>query len=599
MKFRFTIGRKIGTGFGLLIFLTLVAFLLTNVTLKSSRETTNQVTDIYTPSIAYLKDLNAHIIKSQMLINNWVYYQSNDSNPSKKELRRLMNVEYPRLHKIIKSYEAKWSDETAKKAMDEVFLEIDSLFSQDSIIMGQLNSFISYNDPAALFIVRPMVDETGIISIQSKHIIDKLKTIIDSEQAEATAVTSKMLGKFNFLDKIIKLLGAALVLGGIIIAMLTVRSIIRPVKQLRDMLISMGKGVLPKSKSKVTPDEIGDMSSAMNNMVEALNRTTEFANEVGKGNFESYYEPLSSSDQLGNSLLKMRTALYENEQILERKVVERTEEVVRQKQEIEVKNKELEVLYKHVTDSIRYAKRIQESILPPESVMQKLLPESFVFYKPKDIVSGDFYWISEKDNKVIFSAIDCTGHGVPGAFMSLVGYNLLKEIIDNMTELRPAKILDQLSEGVRSTLHQFDKSSAKDGMDIALCIVDMAKMELQFAGAFNPLYLIRNNNMQEIKADKLLIGYSYSDDHHEQNYTNHTVKLQKGDCIYIFSDGYHDQFGGEKGRKFMVNNFRQLLMDIHNQPTGLQKKTLERRFDEWKGEHDQVDDICVMGVKVK
>lgn len=598
MKLRFTIGRKIGIGFGVLIFLTLVAFLLTNITLKSSRQTTNQVTDVYTPSVGYLKDLNSLIIRSQMLINNWVYYQSNDSNPNKNEMRKVIRIQYPTLRKTIKTYEAKWSDEKTKKALDSVFVDIDSLFSQEKIIMSQLNSFISYEDPAALFIVRPMVDEDGVISIQSKNIILKLKKIIDSEEAGATKVTSKMLTSFNFLDKIIKLLGAALVVGGIIIALFTVRSIVRPVKQLKEMLISMGKGVLPKSRTKESADEIGEMSSAMNNLVDALNRTTEFANEVGKGNFESYYEPLSSEDQLGNSLLKMRTALYENEQILERKVVERTEEVVRQKQEIEVKNKELEVLYKHVTDSIRYAKRIQESILPPANVMQRLLPESFVFYKPKDIVSGDFYWISEKDNKVIFSAIDCTGHGVPGAFMSLVGYNLLKEIIDSMTELKPAKILDQLSEGVRATLHQFDKSSAKDGMDIALCMVDKDKMELQYAGAFNPLYLVRNNNMQEIKADKLLIGYSYSDDHHEQNYTNHTVKLQKGDCIYIFSDGYHDQFGGEKGRKFMVNNFRQLLLDIHNQPTDQQKKTLETRFDEWKGEHDQVDDICVMGVKI-
>ena len=598
MKFRFTIGRKIGIGIGALIFLTLVAFLLTNVTLRTSRQTTHKVTDIYTPSVAYLKDLNTLVIRSQMLIDNWVYNQTPDSSQNKMELRKLMKHNYPALRSAIKSYETQWSDEKNQKALDSIFINIDSLFSQDRIIMTQLNSFSSYNDPASLFIIRPMVDESGVITLQSKSIITRLKKIIDSEETEATRVTSKMLSSFNFLDKIIKLLGATLVIGGIIIALFTVRSIVRPVKLLKDMLISMGKGVLPKSKTKETADEIGEMSSAMNILVEALNRTTEFANEVGKGNFESYYEPLSGEDRLGNSLLKMRTALYENEQVLERKVVERTEEVVRQKQEIEVKNKELEVLYKHVTDSIRYAKRIQESILPPESLMRKLLPQSFVFYKPKDIVSGDFYWISEKKDKVVFSVIDCTGHGVPGAFMSLVGYNLLKEIMDTMDELRPSVILDRLSAGVRNTLHQFDKTSAKDGMDIALCVVDKQKMELQYAGAFSPLYLVRNDNMQEIKADKLLIGYTYSDDHHARDYTNHSVKLQKNDCVYVFSDGYHDQFGGEKGRKFMVANFRQLLLDIHNQPIDTQREELEKRFDEWKGQQDQVDDICVMGLKI-
>jgi len=596
MNFRFTIGRKIGIGFGVLIFLTLVAFLLTNVTLRSSRKKTNQVTGVYTPSVVYLKDLNSLIIRSQMLTITWVYTQGND--PHKKELRDLIQHKYPALRNTLRDYEPEWNDEKNRKALDSAFVQIDSLFSQEKIIMDQLNSFTAYEDPATVFIVHPMVDEDGVITMQSNAIIDKLNKIIETEQSTANSVTSDMLRSFGSLDAIVKLLGTALVIGGLIIAFFTVRSIVRPVKLLKDMLISMGKGVLPKSRTKETGDEIGEMASAMNNLVEALDRTTEFANEVGRGNFESHYEPLSSQDQLGNSLIKMRKDLYENEQVLERKVIERTEEVVRQKQEIEVKNSELEVLYKHVTDSIRYAKRIQESILPPESFMHKLLPESFVLFKPKDIVSGDFYWISEKEGKVIFSAIDCTGHGVPGAFMSLVGYNLLKEIIDSMEDLQPAKILDLLSAGVRNTLHQFDKTSAKDGMDIALCVLDRKKMELQYAGAFNPLYLIRNRNMQEIKADKLLIGYSYSEDHHEQTYTNHTIKLNKGDRIYITSDGYPDQFGGPRGRKFMVNNFRQLLLDIHEQPYEAQKRTLDARFEEWKGDLDQVDDICVMGVTV-
>ena len=597
MKFRFSIGRKIGAGFGVLIVLTIIAFIFTNIILKDSRKKTNQVTTIYTPSVTLLKDLHLLMVKSQMLITSWVEIQSTDDDKSKDELRTILKKDYPKLKDSLKSYETKWSNTNTRKSLDSIFVKIDSLFSLDKVIMNQLKSLASYEDASVVFFLRPQVDNDGIITNDSKAILDRLQTLIATEQGDAATVTSQMLDSFSLLDRIVRLLGTALLIGGIIIAFFTVRSIIKPVKQLKEMLLTMARGVLPTVKTKESADEIGEMSAAMNNLVEGLNRTTEFANEVGRGNFTSHYEPLSGDDALGHALLKMRTDLYENEQVLERKVIERTEEVVRQKQEIEVKNGELEILYKHVTDSIRYAKRIQESILPPESVMRRLLPESFVLYKPKDIVSGDFYWVTEKDDKVLFSAVDCTGHGVPGAFMSLVGYNLLKEISESMEEIQPAKVLDLLSAGVRKTLHQVDQSSAaKDGMDIALCVLDKKKMELQYSGAMNPLYLARNHNIQEIKADKVLIGYSYNDD--QKNYTNHTVKLQKGDCIYIFSDGYASQFGGPRGKKFMVNNFRNYLLEIHQKPMDVQRDLLEERFNAWKGSLDQLDDICVMGVRI-
>ncbi len=597
MKFRFTIGRRIGTGFGALIILTLGAFLATNLTLKIGREKTNQVTAVYTPSVASLSELHLMVIDAKMLITNWVYIQSPGDDPDKVEMRHLLKTDYPALKSKIKQYETKWTNDGTKKTVDSLFVQIDSIFYIDNMIMQQINSFASYDDASVKFLITPLVDGDGPVTLKTKSIITKLEDVIAQEKDDASQVTSQMLDSFSRLDLIVRFLSITLLLGGIVIAFFTVRSIVKPITQLRDMLLSMARGVLPTLITNETGDEIGEMSAAMNKMVGGLKRTTEFANEVGKGNFTSIYEPLSDEDTLGQALLKMRTELYENEQVLEQKVVERTEEVVRQKQEIEVKSRELEILYKHVTDSIRYAKRIQESILPPESLIHKLLPDSFVFFKPKDIVSGDFYWVSEKGDKVLFSVIDCTGHGVPGAFMSLVGYNLIKEITDAKNELQPAKILDGLSEGVRNTLHQFDnKSSAKDGMDIAFCVLDRKKMELQFSGAMNSLYLIRNKNIQEIKADKLFIGYSYSEE--QKTYTNHTVKLQKGDCIYISSDGFADQFGGPKGKKYMVNNFRQLLLDIHQKSLDTQKEILEARFDDWKGSLDQVDDICVMGVRI-
>ena len=344
-------------------------------------------------------------------------------------------------------------------------------------------------------------------------------------------------------------------------------------------------------------DEIGEMSVALNDLVDGLGRTTQFAKQVGSGNFDSHYRALSKDDTLGAALLKMREDLRENERVLEAKVIERTEQVVRQKEEIETQNQELEVLYKHVTDSIKYAKRIQEAILPPDSFVKHVLPNSFVLYKPKDIVSGDFYWVDEKNGKTMFTAVDCTGHGVPGAFMSIVGYNLLKHVVNSNNSTTPAEILDRLNEGVSETLHHgHEDSQAKDGMDLSFCTIDFKTLELQYAGAYNPLYLIRDGQLIQTKADKFPIGLFLGEE--KKKFTNHIVQLQKGDSVYIFSDGYADQFGGPNGKKFMANHFRDLLMQVHNEPIDKQKEVLNKTIEEWRGPLDQVDDILVIGLKI-
>jgi len=282
---------------------------------------------------------------------------------------------------------------------------------------------------------------------------------------------------------------------------------------------------------------------------------------------------------------------YYNE--LEQKVKDRTAEVVRQKELIEIKNK-------HIMDSIHYAKRIQNAILPPESYVKKLLPNSFILYRPKDIVSGDFYWMTKKNNLVIYAAVDCTGHGVPGAFMSIVGHNQLNYAVDVKKARNANTILDYLNEGVVETLREKGKegkTTVKDGMDLALCIIDYKNMKLQFAGANNPLCLIRNNEIIQIKGNRLAIGGGFDDE--LPKFTNHEIDLQKGDVIYTFSDGYPDQFGGHDGRKFMVKKFRELLLKIHSNPIEDQEKILNDILDEWRGKEEQVDDILVIGVKIE
>lgn len=253
----------------------------------------------------------------------------------------------------------------------------------------------------------------------------------------------------------------------------------------------------------------------------------------------------------------------------------------------------IEEKQKEITDSITYAKRIQEAILPPESIIKNLLPNSFFLYKPKDIVSGDFYWLEQKDNKILFAAVDCTGHGVPGAFVSIVGHNGLTRSINEFGLTQPAQILNKLNELVEETLRQKD-NEVRDGMDISLCSIDFSNNQLQYSGANNPLYLVRNGEILITKADKQPIGGTGEN----KRFTNHTIELQKNDSIYIFSDGFADQFGGLKDKKYGYAQFRKLLLSIQNKPMLEQLNSLDTEFNNWKGETEQLDDVCVIGVRI-
>ena len=234
-------------------------------------------------------------------------------------------------------------------------------------------------------------------------------------------------------------------------------------------------------------------------------------------------------------IVKIYTRRLEQEKIrLEQIVKERTLEVVKQKEEIEHQRDEISAKNKSITDSIEYASRIQTAILPSQEYAQEILPEHFILFRPRDIVSGDFYWITQKDNLLVVIAADCTGHGVPGAFMSMLGVSFLNEIV-NRHEIRSANIiLNNLRSDIKKTLGQEGKEGeAKDGMDIALCIVDTENMKMQFAGAYNPLYLFRNNELIETKADRMPIGIYIKE---KDSFTNHEIDLQKDDVFYIFSD---------------------------------------------------------------
>lgn len=275
-------------------------------------------------------------------------------------------------------------------------------------------------------------------------------------------------------------------------------------------------------------------------------------------------------------------SLKEANQTLEQKVIERTKRIESQSREI--------------TNSLQYASKIQKALLPPKEDIERLLPSYFILNKPRDIVSGDYYWLAAKDDKVIIAVADCTGHGIPGAFMSILGVAFLNEIVNKAVTIRANEILNQLCGQVIKSLHQTGKNDeTRDGMEMALCVIDFGKQKLQYSGAFRPLYLVRDNEFKEFKGDLIPIGIYEQED---QSFSNTEILFKKNDIIYLFTDGYVDQLGGIDRKTFRSENFKKLLIDIHNLPLPQQKKELEKKYEEWKGEIDQVDDILIAGIKM-
>lgn len=279
-------------------------------------------------------------------------------------------------------------------------------------------------------------------------------------------------------------------------------------------------------------------------------------------------------------LIKTRKVLKEKEQALE--IVDR------QKAELELKDKNL-------IDSLIYAQRIQEALLPSEDYFRQRFRDSFILFMPKDIVSGDFYWIGENEEKIFVVAADCTGHGVPGALMSMIGHEIIEKTINDDGIEVPSQILAILNKALEKTFSREKNIGTiiRDGMDVGLCIIEKKRKKLHYAGAFFPLYLIRKGTLTEIKGDKVIIGMNPEG----LRYTDNEYDLTDEDVLYIFSDGYVDQFGGEENKKFMYRRFRYLLLNIHQLPFRDQKVVLEDNIRNWMGRNVQVDDIMVIGFR--
>ncbi|MCC6838983.1 MAG: SpoIIE family protein phosphatase [Flavobacteriales bacterium] len=594
MRVRMTIGRRIGLGFGLFIFFALVVVVLTNGTIERSRTINQQINNVYGPSVDALVRVRNLVVTARTLAKHWALVESIPDAPEKAALIKLTDQDLPLLIDRIDTLQG-WWDKDEVAAMGRTFQDMSVLFAMQDSVKRMLPSFDSYKDPVAYFNARDLAEEGGALDRQTDRVLADLDGLIAHQSRKREALREGMIQSLDSLRFFVLYLGGALVVIGAVLAFLLVRGIVKPVRQLRAILLQLGKGVFPRTRIATTNDEIGDMSIALAGLVDGLKRTTDFSHAVAAGNFKAEYQPLSNDDVLGHALLMMRKELGERERILEEKVRERTEEMVRQKDEVERQSKRVVELYKNVTDSIRYAKRLQESILPPEQRIRELLPGSFVLYRPKDIVSGDFYWVEAVGEQVVFAAVDCTGHGVPGAFMSLVGHNGLNQVIKAQRITRPAAALDELNRIAYETLHKDRDQYVRDGMDMALCTFDRRSLQLAYAGANCPLYLVRGTELVQYAPNKMPIGGFAQQ---SGVFQDHLVQLRPGDTVYIFSDGFADQFGGPRGKKFLYRQFREVLVRIAPEPPERKKSLLNEAFNEWKGMREQVDDILVMGIQV-
>lgn len=361
--------------------------------------------------------------------------------------------------------------------------------------------------------------------------------------------------------------------------------------------LSLEKDLLHESIAKLTLEK--EKFEAEKIKVEEKNKKVWSMNEA-------VYKEKKKVDELNEKLQVEKEKLETEKKKVEDKVKKLWDQsmaIHKEKERINELKVVIEKKHTEIIDSVNYAKRIQEAILPNVREITTHLPQSFIYFKPRDIVSGDFYWFSRKDDKSVIAAIDCTGHGVPGAFMSMIGNTLLNEIVNERGVTDPALILNNLNFEVNRSLKQTQQDSeSRDGMDGAICCLESVvsdsgarHIKLQYAGANRPLYLIRNGVLEETKANKFSIGGLEYDA--SKSYTTHSFDLQQNDTVYIFTDGFPDQFG-VSGKKLMTKKFKEILLSIQDKTMQEQNEFLRAHMEDWKGDTEQTDDLLVIGIRV-
>jgi serine phosphatase RsbU (regulator of sigma subunit)/HAMP domain-containing protein len=593
LAFRFSISRKIAVGFGLFIVVVAVFIYLTNKTLSEGREINRKINEVYAPSVKILEELDNSLIHAQQLMKHWAYVQRREDDHERLEAVELCEKTIPEQMRQISKFAELWSKEQQENK-NVMFAHIRELLIAYEDIRVMLDSFDSYSDPVNQIMADGYFIEGGTIPAALSAAREKLRLLNSDQRNTMTAEIGRMNISFEKLRLLLVYIAIIVIFAGIVIGVLTSRSIVRPVNSLKTKLLNLSRGIYSLHTTKAGNDEVGDMALAVDKLISNFEKTKEFSLNVGAGNFDVEYAPLSEQDELGKALLRMRDDLASYRHEMEEKVNIQTLEIRQQKEEVESQREKVTELYTDLQSSIDYAKRLQQTILPNDRFVRDMFPESFIFFRPKATVSGDFYWFVTKGNKKMVAAADCTGHGVPGAFMSLVGHNVLNQ--STKVYSKPSQVLNSANRlSAEAMRADSGEHFMKDGMDIALCTIDSETLELEYSGAHNPVYIIRGSEFISIDGDSFSIGTYVNG---EREFTNHVFQLQKGDMIYLFSDGYADQFGGPNGKKFMRKRFRELLMSISALSMNDQQSGLAKAIDAWQNGIEQVDDVLVIGIRV-
>lgn len=586
-KLRSGIGVRVGAGFALFICAVGVLFLLTRSTLNESRAISRRIDGVWTPSLEALESLDRTVSETRVLVRHWIAVQSRSDDPEKVELKRIVDEEYSAHLAEIESLSQDW-DADSRARFDTLQRSIAHLRVVCGEVMRLLPDFASYDDPSA----RMEAEYFALEGSEIEALTDQIRIQLDGLTAAQTEPLAASADRLEQLGDRLRWYAGQVALGvlvlGIGIAYAVTRSIVQPVRMLKRVLLQLGRGVPPSGPVPVGRDEIGDMADAVNRLADGLKRTREFSLEVGRGHFEATYVPLGPEDALGHTLLSMRDSLARSERELEEKVEARTREL----QQAKATN---ETILNDLQGSIRYAERIQNTMLPTPAERAAVFAQSAVFFRPRNVVSGDFYWFHTVGRHRMFAAVDCTGHGVPGAFMSLIGHDALNHI--TKVFVQPDRILYNLNRRVAGALRieSGGLDTVQDGMDLAVVSIDLEEMKLQYSGAHCPLYIVREGALLHTLApDKFSIA-SFKE---ERSYTLHEVDLQPGDVLFAATDGFADQFGGPEGKKFMRHRLRDLFEQVADLPMDEMEKRIEEAFDVWRGREEQVDDVLVVAVRV-
>ncbi|MCF6241080.1 MAG: SpoIIE family protein phosphatase [Bacteroidales bacterium] len=582
------VSKKIGftkliIGFVVILSITFFSAIYSSLTIRSNSKTILHINNDIYPFMDKLAKFEQITLNSKMLITNWVYLQYNTDD--KKALKKLIAEDYPKIKKEILSSLNTAGHEDNRAELINIFNLMDSLLLIEKDIMQTLVTFEDYQNPIKVFEGEEII-ENQVIPL-SKQIKDLTEKFILHTQKENDIIRGKMLHSLSKLEKTAFIFGFGMFIIILFSVIYIQRNITVPILKVHNILIKLSRGEIVKQKVDKAEDVIAHMADALNKLSGNLNQIAISASKIGQGKFDTKIQPLSENDVLGNAILEMKNSLKEYSEEMESKVKERTIEIRKQKDIIEAKNKD-------ITASISYAERIQTASLPSIEIIEKELNEYFILFKPKDIVSGDFYWFTKIDDLFIIAAIDCTGHGVPGAFMSLVGLNLLAAIVMENKITQPQMILEELHKRVQSALRQSDTAN-QDGMDAAICVIDKEKNIVEFSGARNPLIYIQDKQLFKVKGDRKSVGGNQSA---AKYFTKHTINIKSPTSFYLFSDGYQDQFGGPNNRKFMVKNMYKMFMENNHLPMKEQKEIYNNTIESWMSITDQIDDILLMGFKL-